>query len=165
MNQAQRCDQKNLSSSILSICFALVLVAIGTPLETFAQTLGVVCMNTSTKVITVERACSRTQTRLSGTNLPSTPYINSKCYTQTGQASGASYLGKVSVALSCHAGGVVVLDGFDTTDETRANPKLTSKTLIFGSTLKGATGVQFETQGEANLFYSISASILCCPGS
>ncbi len=97
--------------------------------------------------------------------MPSAPFINSKCYTQKGQASDGSYNGKVAVALSCRTGDVVVSDSFDTSDATRANPKLSAKTLIFTGSLKGATGVQFETQGEANKFYSLSATILCCPGS
>jgi hypothetical protein len=147
-------------------CSLFILLALAPiPSKSIAQTLGVLCMNSSTKTITVEKACTRSQVRLSGANMPSAPFINSKCYTQKGQASDGSYNGKVAVALSCRTGDVVVSDSFDTSDATRANPKLSAKTLIFTGSLKGATGVQFETQGEANKFYSLSATILCCPGS
>jgi hypothetical protein len=129
-----------------------------------AQSVGVLCMNNATKVITIEKSCTTAQTRLSGRNLPiSNSIINSRCYTQTGKVGNASSSGKISVALSCRSSDVVVSDGFDVESNVRANPKLSSKTLIFGGSTKAPTGVVMETQGEPNLYYALSAQIVCCP--
>jgi hypothetical protein len=129
-----------------------------------AQSIGVLCMNNATKVITIERSCTTAQTRLSGKNLPiSNSIINSRCYTQSGKVGNASSSGRISVALSCRSSDVVISDGFDVESNVRANPKLSSKTLIFGGASKAPTGMVIETQGEPNLYYSLSAQIVCCP--
>lgn len=135
----------------------------------FAQNASadVLCYAASTKAITVEASCTGSKTRLSGANLANivTKGVNySKCYTQSARANGAPSNGQVSVALSCKTTtDVVVSHSFDPDSVSQARPTLRSQTLIFAKGAKAPTGMQFEAQGAGNVFYTIDASIVCCP--
>ena len=150
--------------SAAAALFSIILLG-NIPTAAHADSVGVLCVNSTSKAITVEKKCAKGTVQVTGNTIFS--LVNSaafaKCYTQAGDNSDALPSGKVAVALSCKSGFYVSEDGFDTTDSTNANPKLSSKTLIFSSTSKLPTGVQFEATGDSSKYYTLTANIICCP--
>jgi hypothetical protein len=148
----------NKSKNILIVLFAFFIAGISS--NSLAQTIGILCSNSKTKAITVVKTtCPSGTTRLSLSNITST----SSCYTATASNSGAGPTGRVSVTVNCRSGFHVDSDAFDVNDQTRAYPSLASKTLLFAKGSKLPTGVQFETIGNQNLFYSVTGQAVCCP--
>ena len=127
-----------------------------------AQSIGVVCINSSSKAITVQKSsCPKGTTLMTASNLDSGNLSFSKCYVQTGTASDSAFDGKVAVSLSCKNGYQVVNDEFDSSDSTRAYPKISRKTLTY---TKGVpTAEELEMTGNSNSYYTITAKIICCP--
>jgi hypothetical protein len=140
----------------------LILVTLIFSTNSFAQSVGILCANTRTKVVTIEKSkCATGQVRLSLNNI--TGVDMATCYSTSGKNSGASNSGEVSVSLNCRTGFYVESDSFSYSDETRANPSLSAKTYTFANNSKRPTGVSFELRGTQNLFYTASAMAVCCP--
>lgn len=125
----------------------------------------VICYNPSTKAITVSGVCAKGTTLINGTNFASleTKGVNySKCYTQTGQTAGTPSTGQLSLALRCsNAKDVMVDNTFEPSSNNRAEPSLGAKSIIFSG--KVPNGMQITSQAIPNSYYSLKASIVCCP--
>lgn len=130
-----------------------------------AQTSGVICYNASTKAITVSATCPKGTTQLTGSNFNTleTKGLNySKCYVQSGQTSGSPSTGQLGLAFRCtNAKDAMVDYSFEPSSTTRAQPALGTKSIIYSG--KVPNGMQITAQAIPNTFYTLKASIVCCP--
>lgn len=134
-----------------------------------------ICYNATTKAISVATRCPKGTAQINGTNikslLGSTGGSSSdseqgidytKCYKQTGSEDGSASDGRVGVAVSCKSKtDVMIASGFSTVDNTQSFPALSSQTILLNKLVPN--GIQLETTGKQNQFYSLSVTITCCP--
>lgn len=127
-----------------------------------AAMADVLCLNPSSRTLTVEKTCPAGRTTLSGANFASSLGLapGFSCTTVTGTNQGTNFNGEVGVAVSCSKG-VMLSRSFDTADTTSSNPVLKSESIM-----KNRAGLPVGTQivmkGRQNGFYSLTVKIDCC---
>ena len=132
-----------------------------------AQSALLICYNPQSKTFTAEASCASPKVKLTSSVLSGavSKGVNySSCYTSSGQTSGAPFDGVLTLALSCSkATDVMVSDTFTPTSNNRAYPALGSRTVLNSASGKFPNGLQISGQATPNSFYTVKASIVCCP--
>jgi hypothetical protein len=85
----------------------------------------------------------------------------STCQVSRAQRSASTFDGRIAVGAQCSKSSQILFShDFATSDTTGAKPKLERSRLLFSGNVPN--GVEIGTVGEANRFYTLSVTTVCC---